>query len=102
MRTPTVVSDEEHNAPVGMDVLQNFPNPFNPTTRIEYRMQETGAVRLTVCDVAGREVDVLVNDVQSPGQHAVIWNAAPQPSGTYIIVLSTTEGIRTRKVVLLK
>jgi hypothetical protein len=79
-----------------------FPNPFNPSTMIGYRLQKSGWVRLAVLDLLGREMAVLVDGVQLSGQHRVIWNASGERSGTYFAVL-TSEGQRdVRRIVLIR
>ncbi len=51
---------------------QNFPNPFNPTTKIDYEIAQSGIVELKVYDVLGREVvNILVNEFQNPGKYQV-------------------------------
>ena len=121
MRTPTGVAVKDVTEPSSFELLQNFPNPFNPATVIRYvvsGIRETGPgesttapspgergpnhVSLKVFDLLGRVVAELVNEAHAPGSYSVIWNAAQSPSGPYIVVLTTPEGVRSRKVVLLK
>jgi hypothetical protein len=86
---------------------QNFPNPFNPQTRIEFALDRAMPVELAVYDVAGRLVTSLVREHLPAGQHAVTWdgrtdrgNAAA--SGQYRYVLTTPTGRMSRSMVLLK
>lgn len=86
---------------------QNAPNPFNPSTRIEYSLAAAGSVRLSVLDAQGRLVAELVNDIQSAGVHAAEWqgrDAAGRPvaSGVYLYRLEAEGRTATRKMLLLK
>jgi hypothetical protein len=72
---PSVVADvQQAEQPSQFALLQNFPNPFNPTTAIRYELPAQGMVTVTVYDVLGRAVRHLVREVQPAGQHTVIWN----------------------------
>lgn len=77
---PTGVEDE---VPEPVETIVNYPNPFNPATTINYTVALTGTVKLSVFDMLGRKVDTLVDDVMSPGNYEVTWNAADYASGTY-------------------
>jgi hypothetical protein len=88
---------------------QNFPNPFNPSTRIEFDLAGSGdrkvPVRLSVYSLRGRLVRELLRNALSPGRHSVVWNGidgmgAPSGSGIYILVLETPAGTYSRKLVL--
>jgi hypothetical protein len=90
---------------------QNYPNPFNPTTRIAYvipsgsgsRLQVAGSdVRLTIYDVLGRSVAVLVDGVQTPGRHEVTFDARRLSSGVYFYRLQSGNYADTRRMVLVK
>ena len=74
-------ADPDH--PPTIDLFQNFPNPFNPNSDIRYLISEFSSVRLSVYDILGREVAVLVNEPQAPGMHQVRFNATGLPSGAY-------------------
>ncbi|HEX7071435.1 MAG TPA: alpha-amylase family glycosyl hydrolase, partial [Rhodothermales bacterium] len=78
----------------------NYPNPFNPTTRIAYAVREAGPVRLEVFDLLGRRVRVLVDDVQPAGWHAVMMDASGLASGTYVYRLNAGGDVHVRKMVL--
>ena len=81
---------------------QNYPNPFNPRTKITYDIPKRADVRVKIYDVFGREVAILVDGVQEPGQKSVEWNAPSFASGVYFCKLEADNVILTRKLVLLK
>jgi len=88
--------------PAGFALAQNFPNPFNPTTTIEFSLAETGAATLAVFDLAGRRVATLVEGLVERGAHAVVFDAGALPSGVYVYALTAGAGSLSRKLVLIK
>ncbi len=88
--------------PDKFELSQNYPNPFNPTTHFGFRIAEFGLVRLTVYDVLGKEVQVLVNEELQPGSYEAEWNAADYPSGVYYYKLESGSYSETKKMVLIK
>ncbi len=88
--------------PGRVTLTQNFPNPFNPATRILYELPTERRVTLAVFDVLGRLVATLDEGVRSAGLHAVDWSGAGQPSGIYFCRLATGATNLTRTMVLLK
>jgi len=83
-------------------LAQNSPNPFNPTTELEYGVAKGGRVTLRVFDVLGRDAGTLVNGERSPGIYRILFDGAKGPSGIYFYTLTTPEGTQTRKMMLLK
>jgi len=83
-------------------LLQNHPNPFNSSSVIEFEIAEESPVRLTVFDLLGREVAVLVNEALPGGTHTRVWDATGYPSGTYFYRLTVGNVVETRRLVLLK
>ena len=83
-------------------LYQNFPNPFNQTTSINYQVKEKGFVSLKVYDMLGREVAGLVNENQDSGKYSVIFNAAGLPSGVYIYSLRVNDFAQNNKMTLMK
>jgi hypothetical protein len=81
---------------------KNYPNPFNPETKISYTLKNSTSVKITVYDRLGREVVVLVDESQSEGTHEVSFNASSLPSGVYFYRIKTPEGVEVRKMVLAK
>ena len=79
----SAVANESPNSPPAVVLEGGFPNPFGRATDIRYTVSREGRVRLAIYDVAGREVDVLVDGVQSTGNHAITWNVGSAASGLY-------------------
>jgi hypothetical protein len=124
----SVGSEGTVTIPVDCALAQNFPNPFNPSTKIGYRVSGLGAskagsgssglgssktgsgdwglgsrvVRLTVYDILGREVAVLVNESKPPGNYEVQWDASRRSSGVYICRMSAGDFVQARRMLLLR
>jgi hypothetical protein len=81
---------------------QNFPNPFNPTTSINYSIGEVSNVNLVVYDILGRRVATLVNEMQSPGMYNVNFDATRLASGTYIYRLEAGGQVSIKKMMFIK
>jgi beta-glucuronidase len=81
---------------------QNFPNPFNPTTVVRYHVPVASIVRLSVYDLLGREVALLVNEENAPGSYAVRFDAGGLASGAYYCRLSTGGSVYTRAMLLVR
>jgi len=93
--------EDESILPGGHSLAAAYPNPFNPATNIEYSLSRTARVTLKVRDALGRQVAVLVDEVQSAGSHEAMWIAdAGTPAGTYFYTLETSEGAVTRSMTL--
>jgi len=71
------------NAPTELELLQNYPNPFNPTTNIRYQIADSRFVKITIYDILGREVEVLVNERKAPGRYTVEFCGCGLASGVY-------------------
>ncbi len=83
-------------------LLQNYPNPFNPTTKFEFRISNFEFVKLSIFDLLGREVAVLVNEEKPAGIHSIQWNAMHMPSGVYFYRLTAGAYTQTRQMILIK
>jgi endo-1,4-beta-xylanase len=80
----------------------NYPNPFNPVTQINYHVARKIHVTINVYDITGRLVDTIVNGVQSPGRYTVTYNAKKLASGIYFYQLKAGHFLETKKLILLK
>jgi hypothetical protein len=98
---PTKV-DDDFKPVLDFRLLQNFPNPFNPKTKIYYQIPELIFVTLKVYDVLGNEITTLVNDEKPTGEYEVEFDGVGLPSGIYFYRMKAGDYIETRKMVLLK
>jgi hypothetical protein len=116
--------------PTNVLLGQNYPNPFNPSTKIGYRVSGPGAsnngtddvalgtealgagsggsglgarvVRLSVYDILGREVAVLVNEAKAPGEYSVAWDASEFSAGVYICRMTAGDYVESRKMLFIR
>jgi len=86
--------DQSRPGPASFRLGQNYPNPFNPTTAISYQLAAVSEVKLTVYDMLGREVAVLVNEKKGPGSYEVTFDGSHLASGMYFyrIMARHTDG----------
>ena len=99
----TGVEDEtDSSIPTKFELSNNYPNPFNPTTRIKFSLPESGMVTLKVYNILGQEVRTLVNREMSAGSYDVNFNASNLASGVYIYSISAGAYHATKKMMLLK
>ncbi|MBE0571755.1 MAG: right-handed parallel beta-helix repeat-containing protein [Ignavibacteriaceae bacterium] len=99
-----VENDEKENSqtPNEFKLSQNFPNPFNPKTTIQYSIKERTPVELVLYDILGRVVEVLVNEEQDAGYYKVDFIAGNLASGIYLYRLKVGDFIETKKMLLIK
>jgi hypothetical protein len=83
-------------------LLSNYPNPFNPTTVIQFQVQSFGLVSLKVYDLLGREIAVLVREQKEPGVYSVRWDAGHLPSGMYFYRLESANKFYIQKMLLVR
>jgi hypothetical protein len=101
--------DEEKTPmlPGTLRLEQNYPNPFNPVTTIAYHLPAKSSVQLTIYNLAGQKIRTLVQAKQAAGTYRVTWDGCnqlgePVNSGMYIYRLQTQEGVRVKKMLLLR
>ena len=82
--------------------LSSYPNPFNPSTSIIYSIQDKGHVRLSIADILGRQVAVLVDEIQEAGSHRVVFNGSGLASGTYYCRLLGPGEVQMIRMLFLK
>lgn len=90
------------SVPTDFSLMQNFPNPFNPTTRISYSVPASTHVILKVYDSNGSEVTTLINGNQEAGNHIVNFNASNFASGIYYYTITAGSFSDTKKMILMK
>lgn len=91
----------------GFKLLSNFPNPFNPSTTINYKIGETGLVEIKIFDVNGRLTNTLVSENRTPGDYSVEWAGNDSKgndvaAGMYFYTLSLNGVDESRKMLLVK
>ncbi|MFC2089093.1 phosphodiester glycosidase family protein, partial [Calditrichota bacterium] len=94
--------EDNTEEPISFQLQQNYPNPFNPETTINYSIPHSSDVNLTVFDIQGKLVDIIVNKNQSRGNYSVRWKTNDVASGLYIYRLKTANNIKTRKMIVMR
>jgi len=94
--------EETQTLPTVFSLEQNFPNPFNPTTSISYRLPVNNFVTLKIYDLLGRDIETLVDEYQQAGTYVKTFQGNSLPSGAYFYKLSAGNFSETRKMVLIK
>ncbi len=92
--------EKDHLVPNTNKLYPAYPNPFNPATRIQYDLHESGYVSLNVYNINGQKIDTLVNGFQTKGQHEIVWQPKGLSSGTYFCRLQAGEYAENIKLVL--
>jgi len=101
------IDKENSSGSINYKLHNNFPNPFNPTTKLRYDLPEQAFVQLAIYDLLGRQVTTLVNRVEEPGYRSVTWNGTDAvgktvSAGMYLYVIKAGDFVQTRKMILLK
>lgn len=105
---PTFVRDHSSsNSPESFLLNQNYPNPFNPSTQISYSLSKATYVELAIYNILGAKVRTLVNEFQTSGQKAMVWNGLDDngvrvTSGLYIVQVNVGSLRATKKMILLR
>jgi hypothetical protein len=101
-----LIKKEQNSVPVEFELSQNFPNPFNPTTKIQYALPKDGKVQLVIYDILGREMAKLVNnEFKSAGRYVSEFNGSRLASGIYFYRILVNDGkdfTQVKKMVLVK
>lgn len=99
---PVGITQTGNEVPVRFGLYQNFPNPFNPATKIKFDLASSTFVKISVYDVAGREISVPVSQNMNAGSYEMEFDASRLPSGVYFYRIETAEFTSIRKMVLVK
>jgi hypothetical protein len=102
---PGGIKKNSNEIPSTYLLSQNYPNPFNPTTRIKFDISpltKGGFVRLSIYDILGREIDVLINEQLKPGSYEVEWDGSNFSSGIYFYRLESGTFTETKKMLMIK
>lgn len=103
----TGVPQGDNPTPVEFKLMQNFPNPFNPSTKINFSINNTSSVKLRIFDIKGETIKTLVEDYKNAGEYEVEWNGSndsgkKQPTGVYFYELIVNGQKQVNKMLLLK
>jgi hypothetical protein len=99
---PTTSSIENRMEPSVFKLMQNFPNPFNPKTIINYELRITNDVKLNIYNLLGQKITTLVSQKQQAGKYLVEWDASELASGIYYYELKTSDFRDVKKMVYIK
>ncbi|HSP89110.1 MAG TPA: glucoamylase family protein [Ignavibacteriaceae bacterium] len=93
---------DENEIPVKYELKNNYPNPFNPTTNIEFNIANYSLVTLKIFDALGKEIAVLLNEEKNPGVYKITFDGKELSSGIYFYVLNAGGKIFSKKMCLIK
>jgi hypothetical protein len=101
---PTIrVNDKERSRIAGFRLFQNFPNPFNPSTRLEFEVDQVSDIKLSIRNLLGQEIQVLFSGIAHAGEkYSFQFKAQSLPSGVYFSILERGSSIQVKKMILLK
>ena len=105
--TPNTFVEKSLLTPSRKDLMNNYPNPFNPITSITYDVSEKSRVRITIFDLQGREVRTILNEQRSPGRYTQFWDGTDRKGhevtgGVYFLRIQAGDLTETRKMTLVK
>ncbi len=98
----TSVATQDAQQPGQLQLLPNYPNPFNPVTTLAFDLPRSGFVRLSLCDLLGREVTTLVSGHLAAGRHTIRWDGNGWAGGVYFCRLEADGQVQSRKLLLVK
>jgi photosystem II stability/assembly factor-like uncharacterized protein len=98
----TSIEDDQRKLADNFSLFQNFPNPFNPSTNINYSVPKTSIVTIKVYNILGKELTTLVNEEKSAGNYSVKFNGKQLSSGIYFYKMQAGNFVETKKLVLMK
>jgi len=105
--TITTGIEDRESIVFSYSLSQNYPNPFNPTTTIQYELPQRSDVRISIYDLLGKQVVILISESQDAGYKSVIWDATndqgqPVSAGVYFYQIKAGDFVQTREMILLK
>jgi hypothetical protein len=91
-----------NTVPDNFSLSQNYPNPFNSSTKFKFEIPAASDVKLTIYDIRGKEISVLVNSRLNPGTYEILWEANNYSSGIYFCRLAANNRSAAKKIILTK
>ena len=98
----SIAYDKNPSRPEAFEIINNYPNPFNASTTITYRLNEPSPISLNIFDELGRKIDNIFNGSASAGEHHIVWDAGDMTSGLYFFNINASGSSRTIKMLLVK
>lgn len=102
LQTPNFVDGHDETSPITFRLEHNFPNPFNPSTTLRYALPSSANVKLSIYDLLGRKIEMLVDEEQSAGWKEVKWNATGISGGVYFYRIQAGTFVETKKMMLIR
>ena len=99
---PFILTSINYGISHDFEINQAYPNPFNPSTSIDYTLSNNGQLAINVFDMNGRFIDTLSDGEMDAGHHTITWNASKQTSGVYFVKFESENHTYTQKIVLIK
>ena len=96
----SIPEDIVSSSPDVLELYQNFPNPFNQSTTIQFKLPQTETMVLKIFNLLGEELVTLIDERKGQGRHTVEWDAGDLPSGIYLVRFVAGEFMETRKMIL--
>jgi len=93
---------EINKLPISFELLDPYPNPFNPITNISYALPEDNVITIDIYDIEGKNITTLIDGLEFGGNHTVEWNAENYPSGVYFVKFNSDNFSQTQKLMLIK
>ena len=99
---PVGIQPTSTNIPEKFSLFQNYPNPFNPATTIKFDIKNSAFTKLSVFDILGREIQILVNEELKTGSYSLVFDGSEYNSGVYFYRLSSGDFTETKRMLLIK
>jgi len=104
-KSPTAINEQDNDLadiPDDFKLFNNYPNPFNPETKIRYNLPKNTKVKLNIYNIVGRQVKTLIDDYKTAGSYEVIFDGSELASGVYLYTLEAGDYKDVKKMILLK
>ena len=99
---PDLSIDDDSSIPLEFELYQNYPNPFNPETIINYKIPYQEHIIISIFNVNGQQIEVILDENKLPGRHSVRWDASDQPAGFYFARLQFDDEVLSSKMISIK
>ena len=98
----SITTAKDGSLPREFSLSQNYPNPFNPTSTIRFAIPKTSFVTISVYDILGNKIEILLDEEKSPGHYEIVFNVKELSSGIYFYEIRAGEFLRSKKMIVMK